>query len=124
MTEIFSQKPQTPIRRKLRSNMTKSEAVLWKRINNRQVADCKFRRQCGIGPFIVDFYCPELKLIVEVDGMTHDDIEVIKKDEQKEQYFKNLKLNIKRYTAHDIFKFTREVLDDLYYACLELKSKR
>ena len=58
--------------RNLRQNMTSAEQVLWEALKGRQVAGLKFRCQHPVGPFILDFYCPARKLVVEVDGGVHD----------------------------------------------------
>ncbi len=59
--------------RLLRANMTDAERHLWRMLRMRQVGGFRFRRQFQIGPFIADFACPELRLIVEVDGGQHAD---------------------------------------------------
>jgi very-short-patch-repair endonuclease len=58
--------------RNMRRNMTPAEQVLWEALKGRQVAGLKFRCQHPVGPFILDFYCPARKLVVEVDGGVHD----------------------------------------------------
>lgn len=58
-------------RRTLRNNLTSAEAVLWNRLKSAQLAGRKFRRQHSIGEFILDFYCPQEKLAVELDGAGH-----------------------------------------------------
>ncbi|MBQ8486551.1 MAG: DUF559 domain-containing protein [Prevotella sp.] len=63
---------QKDIRKSLRLNMTSAEAVLWRALRGRGVGGWKFRRQQGIGPYVLDFYCPELRLCVELDGSSHD----------------------------------------------------
>jgi len=56
----------------LRKNMTRSELILWKKLKERNLFKFKFRRQHPIDIFIVDFYCHELKLVIEVDGEIHN----------------------------------------------------
>src|SRR5262245_50658510 len=64
--------PQLKERRKeLRNSSTAVEAILWKNLQNRKVAGKKFRRQLSMGPYIVDFFCPECKLAIELDGAPH-----------------------------------------------------
>jgi very-short-patch-repair endonuclease len=58
--------------REFRQDQTGAEERLWSRLRGRQLAGMKFRRQHAIGPFVVDFYCPEKKLVIEVDGPIHD----------------------------------------------------
>jgi len=61
----------TPIARKLRRDATAVESKLWQRLRSRQIEGAKFRRQFPIGPYIADFACIELKLIIELDGGQH-----------------------------------------------------
>jgi very-short-patch-repair endonuclease len=59
--------------RELRRRETVAEAILWTALRGRQVAGLKFRRQRPAGPFVLDFYCPDHRLVVEVDGGIHDE---------------------------------------------------
>lgn len=58
--------------RKLRNNLTPAEALLWSALRNKQLKGLRFRCQHPVGNFILDFYCPAYKLVVEVDGKIHD----------------------------------------------------
>ena len=66
-----NQLQQKELRRKLRTHGTIAEATLWQMLKSRQIEGFKFRRQFGIGPYILDFYCPELRLCIELDGAPH-----------------------------------------------------
>ncbi len=59
-------------RRNLRNNSSNEEKILWKWLRGKKM-NAKFRRQTSIGPYVVDFYCPALKLVVELDGVQHED---------------------------------------------------
>jgi very-short-patch-repair endonuclease len=74
--------------RSLRSNMTKAEIILWSRLRSKKVNGFKFRRQQPIFDYIVDFYCNELKLIIEVDGEIHDQSDVAKSDSKRDNTLK------------------------------------
>src|SRR5712692_5383615 len=63
----------SPLARKLRRTPTDAEIRLWSRLRGKQLAGFRFRRQHPLGPFVVDFFCAEAKLIVEVDGGQHAD---------------------------------------------------
>jgi len=115
-TKLFNLIPQLNFRKILRQNSTKSELLLWSKLRNNQLG-FKFRRQYGVGKYILDFYCPKLKLAVEVDGLTHSDEKVYDKDVIRENYLKNLGIVVKRYSTQQIFDKLDEVLDDLYYNC-------
>jgi len=73
---IFNRKNLKPRRKELRNNPTKAEAFLWRYLKNNQLEGRKFRRQTSIKSFIVDFYCPQENLVIELDGEVHFDDEV------------------------------------------------
>lgn len=113
-TDIFNRKKQKPLRQKLRNNATESERILWAKLKNSQTG-FKFRRQHGIGKYIVDFCCPKLRLVIEIDGDSHFlDNTAKQKDEQRETYIKAQGFTIKRYTNIEIKTNLIGVLDDLY----------
>lgn len=101
------------LKRRLRSNMTGPETRLWSRLRARQLQGLKFRRQHGIGPYIVDFYCPEQSLVIEVDGDSHADADQILKDQLRDRYFQSLGLHVIRYINDDILKNLDGVLENL-----------
>ena len=68
---IYNSKFLEPNRKKLRNALTPAEAFLWTQLKKGQLSGKKFRRQYGVGPYILDFYCPEFRLAVEVDGAPH-----------------------------------------------------
>jgi len=101
------------LKRRLRSDMTGPETRLWSRLRARQLQGLKFRRQHGIGPYIVDFYCPEQSLVIEVDGDSHADVDQMLKDQLRDRYFQSLVLRVIRYFNDDIVKNLDGVLEDL-----------
>lgn len=101
------------LKRRLRSDMTGPEKRLWSRLRSRQLQGSKFRRQHGIGPYIVDFYCPEQSLVIEIDGDSHADAEQIQKDQRRDRYLQSIGLRVVRYTNDDIMKNLDGVLEDL-----------
>ena len=76
-------------RRALRRNQTESEKVFWAHLRNKQFYGMKFFRQYGIGPYILDFYCPTIKLAVELDGGQHNQSENKEYDLVCSQYLKS-----------------------------------
>ena len=74
--------------RVLRNNGTKSEAFLWKYLKQKKVNGYQFHRQKNIGKYIVDFYCPKLALVIEVDGNSHDEKYVY--DMERDKYLRDL----------------------------------
>ena len=80
----------------MRTEDTPAEKLAWDLLRNRRLFGLKFRRQVAIDRFIVDFYCHELRLIVELDGDIHDDPEQIAKDDQRNARLKELGYKILR----------------------------
>ena len=105
----------------MRNNVLMPEKILWKWIRNKQLG-CKFRRQHSISKYIVDFYCPTLHLIIEIDGRIHD--EVVSHDIVRENYLKSIGLTIKRYAAKEVNDNLEWVLTDLKECCDNLSRQR
>ncbi|KAB2879816.1 DUF559 domain-containing protein [bacterium] len=89
MNKIFNQNARKEKRRSLRRRSTKAERTLWQNLRNRGFEGYKFRRQVSVGFFVLDFYCPELKLAMEVDGYTHDSDEAKKYDAERQEIIEN-----------------------------------
>ena len=94
----------------LRKNMTAAETALWKRLERKQVMGLRFRRQHPIAEFIADFYCHRVKLIVEVDGGMHKNIEVAQYDEGREFELRNMGIDILRFSNQEILTSTDTVI--------------
>ena len=71
MTKVFNKTSLRERRKLLRHSMPDAEMIVWSRLHRRQMQGFKFRRQYSIGSYVVDFYCPELKLAIEIDGDSH-----------------------------------------------------
>lgn len=94
----------------LRQTMTLAEKVLWMRINKKQLKGYRFRRQHPISNFIVDFYCHEAKLIIEVDGSVHDVEEQKEYDMGREFELSQLGLRVIRFSNEEVINFTDGVV--------------
>lgn len=99
--------------------MTGAEILLWSRIRRKQIKEAQFYRQKPIGNYIADFYCPKVKLIIEVDGSQHYEKKGIKKDEIRSKYFENLGLKVLRFTNLDVLKNINGVLERIYEEILD-----
>lgn len=99
--------------RDLRQTDTPPEKLLWLALRNGQIGGMKFRRQHSIGPYVADFYCHGAKLVVEVDGMSHDD--KIRQDAARTAYIESEGLRILRVTnedvMHDLDAVTRKIAE-------------
>ena len=100
-----------PLARNLRSNMTDAEQLVWSKVRRKQLGDLQFYRQKNIGRYIVDFYCPKGKLILEIDGGQHYEREGMKKDHQRDSYLHGLGLNVLRFSDIDVLKNIDGVVD-------------
>ena len=117
MTEVFNRKAEKEKRRILRNEATKAEKIIWDRIRNKKINGKKFRRQVSIGPYIVDFYSPELKLIIEIDGDTHNTSDAKEYDEYRDSYMNSLGLNIVRYTNYEVFNNIDKLINEIKKIC-------
>ncbi|MBC7475712.1 MAG: endonuclease domain-containing protein, partial [Candidatus Sericytochromatia bacterium] len=90
------------VSRDLRSNMTQAEKLLWSKIRNKQINNLLFYRQKIIGNYIADFYCHQIKLVIEVDGSQHYTDEGIEKDKIRDEYMDNLGIKTLRFSNNDI----------------------
>lgn len=93
-----------PIRKNLRNSATSAETLLWQALKNSKLEDRKFRRQHSINDYVVDFYCPAEKLILEVDGDVHDLEEVKERDENREKELRDMGFNVLRIQNDDVFR--------------------
>ncbi|WP_108804800.1 MULTISPECIES: endonuclease domain-containing protein [unclassified Aquimarina] len=96
--------------RQLRNNSTKSEILLWQKLKRKQLYGYDFHRQKPIDNYILDFFCYELMLGIEIDGYSHQLVEVYNKDIVKEKAMNRLGVNILRFTDQQIFKDMFNVL--------------
>ena len=119
---VYNHKEYKTIRRSLRKQEVSSEKILWSKLRNKQ-QKFRFRRQYGIGKYIVDFYCPKLKLAIEIDGATHSKDEEIRNDLAREKFLNRFGVEIKRYTNNDVYNYLENVLADIYEFCLEKEKK-
>ncbi len=109
------------MRRKLRQLPVGCERKLWNRLKNKQLG-YKFNRQVSISKYIVDFFCFQLKLVIEIDGATHCTNKEIENDKIRQAYLENLGLTIRRYTNNDIKNNFSEVVYNIQQICEQLIS--
>ena len=94
----------------LRRSMTPAEKILWKRLRNRQVKGFRFRRQHPIKDFIVDFFCYDAMLVIEIDGTVHNEVSQAERDEQRTLILKRLGINEIRFTNDEVLNQTNKVI--------------
>jgi very-short-patch-repair endonuclease len=105
MSKYVYNDPSTKLeRRHFRKNPTDAERRLWSILRSRQISGLKFLRQYGVGPYILDFYCPERRLAIEVDGGQHADICGQQHDAHRDRYLKDLKIRVIRFWNNDVLQ--------------------
>lgn len=97
----------------LRKNMTVAESILWEELRNKRLLNLKFRRQHPIGIYIVDFYCHELKLVIEVDGEYHQFKDQMQKDFIRTEILEEFGLKVVRFNNEEIENNKTKVLETL-----------
>jgi cyclase len=98
--------------KRLRSNLTQAELVLWGYLNGKQLG-AKFRRQHPINDYIADFYCHEHRLVIEVDGGIHSEPDVLANDIIRQQYLENNTLKVIRFTNYEVLNQIEKVLNTI-----------
>jgi len=103
----------TDRRKSLRNNLTPAEAKLWTVLKNSAFKDRKFRRQHSIENYIVDFYCPSEKLIIELDGQVHFNTDQMAHDAERDKRLTELGNKILRFENRMVFVALDEVLAEI-----------
>jgi very-short-patch-repair endonuclease len=105
--------------RQLRRNLTDSESILWSRVRGKQLLGVQFYRQKPIGNYIVDFFAPRAKLVIEVDGSQHRREDNLQRDEFRDAYLADLGLKVLRFNSSEVLKETDAVVEVIYRAIVE-----
>ena len=106
----------------MRHNSTDAEHLMWQLLRAKRFMNLKFRRQHVIKPYIVDFYCHEIGLVIELDGSQHGMDDAIEYDAERTNFLEALGLTVVRYWNDDVLSRTEVVLEDLWRRCSELKQ--
>ena len=99
--------------RQLRNNITDAERYLWTRIRMEQLKGCRFYRQKPVGDYIVDFFCPEAKLVIEIDGGQHFSDEMTGHDRIRDEYLSSRGLRVLRFANNDVLINIDEVVESI-----------
>ena len=108
----YSNHPATKdYRRLLRKTETPTEHILWKHLKGKQLDGFRFRRQHGFGPYVLDFYCPQLRLCIELDGEVHDTPQQQEKDEIRTEFLQTQRIDVLRLRNEEVEKNVEQVLE-------------
>ena len=97
----------------MRKQPTRAEMMLWQCLRGKRLRGLKFRRQQPIDRFIVDFYCRQAQLVVEVDGEIHDSTEAVEYDAQRTQFLEEQGLSVLRFTNDQVIYEIDSVLSTI-----------
>lgn len=113
MRRIHNKKYLKPYRKKLRKSLTPAEAFLWKQLQNKKLEGRKFRRQHSIENYIADFYCPEERLVIELDGQGHFNEAAQEYDRIRTQVLNSLRIKVIRFENKMVFENLDSVLEEI-----------
>lgn len=111
--EIFDKPSTLEKRRELKKNQTESEIIMWDRLRAKRFKGIKFRRQYGIGEYIVDFYSPKLMLAVEIDGNQHYKEEGLEYDGIRSEYLNSIGIKVIRFRNEEVLNNIEKVMRKL-----------
>ena len=100
--------------RQLRQNLTDSERTLWRRLRGKQLAGVQFYQQKPIGNYIVDFYAPKAKLVIEIDGSQHFEAPHVERDRERDEFLRRLGLMVLRLNSRQALKEIDSVVEFIY----------
>ncbi|HCM37420.1 MAG: hypothetical protein UV61_C0004G0038 [Candidatus Gottesmanbacteria bacterium GW2011_GWB1_43_11] len=113
MTRIFNKPELEKYRSRLRNNQTDAERKLWSKLRKRQFFGHRFVRQFSIGKFIVDFYSPQLRVAIELDGGQHNSDQNKFYDQKRSDYLKSLGIRVVRFWDNELLNNMEGVLEKL-----------
>ena len=120
MPRIYNKSSERSKRRQLRKQMPKAEAAIWPRLRGGQILGRRFRRQYSVGPYVIDFYCPSLKMAVEIDGDSHFNEEAQGYDQVREAFIGSFGIKFIRFTNEEVYRN----LDGVFESIVEFAQKR
>ena len=109
-------------RRELRKNQTDAEKILWQYLRRRSIEDFRFFRQYSIGPYILDFYCPKIRLAIEIDGGQHAEDKNIVKDEGRTKFLKKENILMLRFWNNEVREQKEAVAEKIKDTAIRLKK--
>jgi very-short-patch-repair endonuclease len=123
MTKHYNKKTETEKRRLLRKQQTFTEKILWTHLQKRQALGYKFRRQYSVDHFVIDFYCPELKLALELDGDVHEVPEQKDYDKARQKYLEKFGIKFIRITNEEFLGNPNKAFLKIENAIKDLSKK-
>jgi very-short-patch-repair endonuclease len=102
--------------REIRKSQSDAESKMWQLLRDRRISDCKFRRQHPVDPYVLDFYCHEKRLAIELDGGQHNSDIARSHDQSRTRYLEKQRIRVIRFWNHEVVKDTEAVLEAIWEA--------
>ncbi len=112
MDYLYNNSHNKDLRKKLRSNLGLPEIILWRELKGSKLGK-KFRRQYGIGSYSLDFYCPDLRLGIELDGNTHDTQQAYDYDQKRTEFIQSQNIKIVRIQNKEVLNNLDAVVEEI-----------
>ncbi len=119
----FNSQVLKPLRKRLRNRSTDTERKLWQKLRKRQFHQLRFVRQYSVGSYILDFYCPDIQIAIELDGGQHLEEKKKKRDQGRSAYLQTEGILVLRFWNHQVFQNLEGVLKKIESEVILLKSK-
>jgi len=111
MTKVYNKESEKFKRKLLRKNMPKAEVILWTKLKGKELSGYKFRRQYSVEKFVIDFYCPKLKLAIELDGDSHYVEGADERDKERQKIIETFGIHFLRFNNREIHENIDGVLN-------------
>ena len=102
--------------------MTKAEALIWQKLRCKQIENCKFRNQYSVEQFVLDFYSPEIKLAIEIDGESHFQEGAAHYDNERQIFIESAGIKFLRFTNNQVYENLNGVLEIIAQKIRELRK--
>jgi very-short-patch-repair endonuclease len=122
MTKYYNKKTEKEKRRKLRKQQTYVEKLMWLHLRNRQVLGYKFRRQYSVDYFVFDFYCPELKIAIELDSDVHNQPEQKEYDIERQKFLEKFGIKFIRRKNEEFLGNPKKAFEKIEVLIKQMQS--
>lgn len=121
MTLLYNRIHLKTRRKELRHHQTEAERTVWNMVRNRQILNLKFFRQYSVGSYILDFYCPETRLAIEIDGGQHNEPENLLHDEERTKFLNEQNIKVIRFWNTEVLQNKVGVCQVIYDTLNKIK---
>jgi|SRR5579862_1594364 len=122
--KIYNKLSTKGFRKLLRNRMTKAEVLVWSKLKGKQIQGYKFRRQFAIDSYIVDFYCPELRLAIEIDGESHEGKRLEVVDPKRQSDIEAHGIKVIRFANEDVYNNLDGIIQSVWNLVEEISKQK